>query len=364
MINTTYTTLGFRPLIVSHLGCGSFSFTTLDPGSATYWAEHWELYKFSYAASMWMWKYNITKAEVHNEPDLSSNNACMDPTDTTTIANAAAYSTAVGYTVTPANYATLYWADYFSVRSVAHQDAYADANADVAAGRRACPFAGACPITLNIYGSAMAQSIGNPFGSATNQLGGALLQNAYFRFPCTSASCVQTGAWSPNSTHPTSAASLGVYPWGVDNTFTSFQLYSYHSYGNTGDNLLNKAVNYVYSSLSTTSSIGTVSSFYAPNLFKWRGLATAAAPLTAASPFTTLPLAVTEYASLTGADFGLEGSSSDSYYHASRLGTQLINFALLGQETYYFKFSMMPLGSTTTQAKTMGAFILRWPGFA
>jgi hypothetical protein len=35
------------------------------------------------------------------------------------------------------------------------------------------------------------------------------------------------------------------------------------------------------------------------------------------------------------------------------LGTQLISFALLGQETYYFKFSQMPLGDTATQAKTM-----------
>jgi len=353
VINTTYATLGFRPLVVSHLGCGSFSFSTLDPSNATYWTEHWELYKFSYAASMWMWKYNITKAEVHNEPDLSGNNACMNAADPDTIASAAAYSSAFGYTVTPAQFSTLYWADYFAVRSVAHQDAYADANADVVAGNRPCPFPGACPITLNIYGSAMALSIGSPLSTpTTNQLGGAMLQNAYFRFPCTAATCVQSSAWSSNSTRP-GAASVGVYPWGTDRAFTSFQIYSYHSYGNTGDNLLNKLINYVYSSIPTRSSIGTVSTFYGSNVFNWRGVATAAAPLNVSSPVTTLPVAVTEYASLTGADFGLEGSSSDSYYQASRLGTQLINFALAGQETYYFKFSMMPLGDTTTQAKTM-----------
>jgi hypothetical protein len=61
VINATYAALGFRPLLVSHLGCGSFSFSTIDPTNSTYWAEHWELYKFTYAAAQWMYKYNITK---------------------------------------------------------------------------------------------------------------------------------------------------------------------------------------------------------------------------------------------------------------------------------------------------------------
>jgi hypothetical protein len=302
VINTTSITLGFRPLVVDHLGCGSFSFSTLDPGNATYWTEHWELYKFSYAAAMWMWKYNITKAEVHNEPDLSSNNACMDPTDPSTFPASwnTAYSSANN--VTASYYATQYWADYFSVRSVAHQDAYADANSDVANGLRSCPFPNVCPITLNIYGSAMAQSIGNPAGSSGGiQLGGAMLQNVYFRFPCSGPTCALSGKWYPNSTAP-GAGTVGVYPWGTDTTFSNFQIYSYHSYGNNGENLFSKAINYMFSSIPTATPIGTVSQFYGSNVFNWRG--SGSSSLSAVSPVSTLPIAVTEFASLTGADFG------------------------------------------------------------
>ena len=50
IINITYATLGFRPLVVSHVGCGSFYFSTLDPTNSSYWNEHWELYKFTYAS--------------------------------------------------------------------------------------------------------------------------------------------------------------------------------------------------------------------------------------------------------------------------------------------------------------------------
>ena len=60
-----------------------------------------------------------------------------------------------------------------------------------------------------------------------------------------------------------------------------------------------------------------------------------------------MPIAVTEYAPLTGADYSAEGSSSNDYYQAARLATQLMTWARLGQEAYYFKFSQMPSGSTS-----------------
>lgn len=68
VINASYAALGIRPLLVSHLGCGSFSLSTLDPTNSTYWAEHWEVYKFTYAAAQWMYKYNITKVRTCGVP--------------------------------------------------------------------------------------------------------------------------------------------------------------------------------------------------------------------------------------------------------------------------------------------------------
>jgi hypothetical protein len=232
-INAVSANLGFRPLVVSHLGCGSFSFSTIDPTSATYWAEHWELYKFTYANAQWLYSNNITKVELHNEADLSQNNACMNPGNSNTIATAAAFNTATGNNMTVYQYVNAYWADYFAVRSVATQDAYADANADVAAGNMACPFPGACPITISIYGSAYALSANPPASTPTSshQFGGAMLQNAYFRFPCTASTCTPNTANWRGSTGISKTSSN--FPWGVDTSFSTFHVYSYHRCGVT-----------------------------------------------------------------------------------------------------------------------------------
>jgi len=275
--------------------------------------------------------------ELHNEPDLSGNNACMNPAEAKVQAATAAFNAATGASLTVYQFADMYWADYISVRSVATQDAYADANADVAAGRMACPLAGACPVTINVYGSAYALSLGNPQTYATTaiQFGGAMVQNAYFRFPCTATTCTpNTANW--NGTTATSKSSPN-FPWGVDTTFSTFQVYSYHSYGQTGDNLWGKGIGYTNSSVGYANVLGSSASAS----FAWKG------PNGGTSSNQFMPIAVTEYAPLTGADYNVEGSSSDSYYQASRLATELLAFVRLGQESYYFKFSMMPSGSAT-----------------
>ena len=331
VINATYANLGFRPLVVAHLGCGSFSFSTIDPTNPTYWAEHWELYKFTYAAAQWMYKYNITKVELHNEADLSGNNACMNPGNANTIAAATAFNTATGNSLTVYQFVNAYWADYFAVRSVATQDAYADLNADVQAGNMACPFPGACPININIYGSAYALSLNTPASTAStaHQFGGAMVQNAYFRFPCTAATC------TPNTTNwrgqtGTSKTSSN-FPWGTDTSFSTFQVYSYHSYGQTGDNLFSKGVGYTNASVGYSNVLGTSQAA----TFNWRG------PNGGGATNQFMPIAVTEYAPLTGADYQLEGDSSDSYFQAARLATEVLAYTRLGQESYYFKFSMV-----------------------
>ena len=252
IINITYATLGFRPLVVSHVGCGSFYFSTLDPTNSSYWNEHWELYKFTYASAQWLWKNNITKVELHNEADLSKNNACMNPVDPDTIKAASDFNTLTGSAVTVNQFVTLYWADHVAVGSVAFQDAYADANADVANKRMACPFPGVCPVKVNIYGSAYALSLGDPAATPTvNQLAGAALQNAYFRFPCTAATCTLSGNWNATS-KPTPR-----FPWGTDTSFSTFQIYSYHSYGNSGDALFTKGNVYTNFSVGFSNVAGT-----------------------------------------------------------------------------------------------------------
>ena len=328
VINATYANLGYRPMVVAHLGCGSFSFSTIDPTSPTYWAEHWELYKFTYAAAQWLYKYNITKVELHNEADLSGNNACMNPGNANTIAAATAFNTATGSSLTVYQFVNAYWADYFSVRSVATQDAYADLNSDVQSGKMACPFPGACPININIYGSAYALSLNTPASTASSahQFGGAMLQNAYFRFPCTATTC------TPNTTNWRGASKTSAnFPWGTDTSFSTFQVYSYHSYGQTGDNLFSKGVGYTNASVGYSNVLGTSQAA----TFNWRG------PNGGGATNQFMPIAVTEYAPLTGADYQEEGDSSDSYFQAARLATELLAYTRLGQESYYFKFSMV-----------------------
>ena len=139
--------LGVRPLAVLHQGCGTYEFTNIDPGTKTYWGEHWEVYKTAYVAARWLWSKGITAQELANEPDLAKYNKCVNPNNTDVISRAAVLG------VTPKQYVDMYWVDYISVRSRAVQDAYADGNADVAAGRVKCAVCRgcACPLQPVIY---------------------------------------------------------------------------------------------------------------------------------------------------------------------------------------------------------------------
>ena len=128
-VRALQTELGLVPLAVMQLGCGSFAFTTLDASNATYWAEHWEVYKHTYVVAAWAWARGITRIESHNEPDLAANNACLP--DVADVPGAP------------------YWSDYYVLRNTALNAAYDDRNADAVAS-------GAAPLRLQLHASAFA----------------------------------------------------------------------------------------------------------------------------------------------------------------------------------------------------------------
>ena len=169
--------LGLLPVAVMQLGCSSFSFSTLDPTSATYWAEHWEVYKHTYVVASWAWTRGITRVESHNEPDLSGNNACLPDVDDVPGAP--------------------YWSDYYVLRNSALNAAYADRNADAVA-------VGAAVVTLTLHASAFA--------------------SVYFR----------TGDYSGVSF----ALHHASFPLGgPDGNTSGMHAYSLHSYGKSGSQL-------------------------------------------------------------------------------------------------------------------------------
>ena len=65
--------LGISPLAVAQIGCSTFSFSTMVPTAAAYWAERWEYYKIRYAVARWLWLRGVVEIEFWNEPDLSGN---------------------------------------------------------------------------------------------------------------------------------------------------------------------------------------------------------------------------------------------------------------------------------------------------
>jgi len=129
MLNTVAAaqSVGVEPLLVFWMGCGVFSFSTLDPTNSTYWAERWELYKHQYIGARWAYNHGVRKLEFWNEPDLNS--YCIT-----------AYS----------------WMEHYTLQSQAIQNAYADLNADVSSGTIQCPVA-SCPFKPIILASAFAQ---------------------------------------------------------------------------------------------------------------------------------------------------------------------------------------------------------------
>jgi hypothetical protein len=243
-VSVMSSTFGILPVAVFQVGCSSFTFSTLDATSATYWAEHWEVYKHTYVTAVWAWRRGITKIEQHNEADLSANNACMTPQ---------------------------YWSDYYTLRSRAMQDAYADMNADVAAGRASCPVA-ACPININLLASAFAAVSLTP-----GQITGVSITNEHLQFP--------------NSL-------------GMASNYSNLQSYSYHSYGKSGSQLMQTAT-------SVQAELAVMRPGEQP-----------------------IPVVITEHASNTSGSWQMDGTNSDMYFHASRLGAQLLSVASAGIETY------------------------------
>ena len=312
VIDRLVAALGFWPLMVPHTTCGALVFSTLTPAEPAYWAEHWETYKWQYASAVWLWEKGVSKMEFANEPDLKVQNACLDFNHPSVIDAAAKLA------VTPQQFVDMYWSDWLAVRSVATQDAYADANADVAAGRRPCPPSVACPVALSVMASAFA---GGHVVTTPGILVGATVNQAYFRFPCVE-NCKPSDAWQPGGR--TSPA----FPWGTaTDAYTNFQVYSYHAYAKAGAALFAQGAENVASSLSSGGAL------------QWRGLGGGAAGAPA-----PMPVAVTEFAQLTQASFAQEGDSSDTHYMAARLGGQLVSFAQLGADVWHFKLSQLPMG--------------------
>jgi hypothetical protein len=63
--------LNISTLVVEHISCissTSFSFLSMNTTDPSYWAERWELYKFSYAMAVWAWGKGVTMMEFYNEP--------------------------------------------------------------------------------------------------------------------------------------------------------------------------------------------------------------------------------------------------------------------------------------------------------
>ena len=167
---------------------------------------HDRLYKHQYVLAGWSWKRGITRTEYWNEPDLSS--SCI-------------------YGAT--------WIEHVTLRSMAIQHAYADFNADWAAGRFPnCPLPGRCPITPVVLGSAFSSAsygtssvaanvpVGGPFGLQT-------MANQYLTFPPGAA-----------ITNPS---------WRNTNAF------SWHSYGKTGHALQLATASLAASSTATLAGL-------------------------------------------------------------------------------------------------------------
>lgn len=182
---------GISTLAVNGLTCGLFAFASLDPASATYWSERWELYKHQYVLAGYAWKHGVTRIEYWNEPDLNA--ACIN-----------------GST----------WIEHVTLRSKAIHEAFADFNADVVAAIRTCPVGLTCPIMPSVVASAFASgSFGTTAVAASIPVGGP------FAFQTYSAQ---------HTLFPPSA--------GVSNaSWFNAQIFSWHSYGKTGPSLLQAA---------------------------------------------------------------------------------------------------------------------------
>ena len=67
-----------------------------------------------------------------------------------------------------------------------------------------------------------------------------------------------------------------------------------------------------------------------------------------------IPVALTEYAPTTNANWQTDTSSSDTPYRAARFASQLLYAASSGFDSYAFKFSMQPYGGSSTLVAKSG----------
>lgn len=309
-ISTLYK-LGIEPLLVQQLGCSDGPalakkmFTSTSSSDPTYWPERFEVYKHGYAIASWAWRRNISKLELANEPDFTSNNL-------------------------PCFCEGAVWLDFFLVRALAAKNAYADLNSDLATGKATvanglCAPAGCPPeaVPLNVLSSAYAG------GWSTTPLA----QYGALAVAGVCSSSVSTPYASLNSA--TAALYNQSFPLvgGVRSATTkNFQSFSHHLYGAGGAGLAEAGLAHL------------------------NGVKTLA---------TGMQIYITEHARYTGAAWDKVTDNSDWPQAATRLGSQLVSVhavaasannqvtpvvtvplpAGTGLNSYLFKFSMTPLNS-------------------
>ena len=204
--------------------------------------------------------------------------------------------------------------EFYTLQSQAIQNAFADANADYAAGAVACGFKSfSCPVQPVIFASAFAQStfeVGPdnavPAGAVSPYvktyptdfyayMGQLTVNNERTPFP----------PWTPAGLLTTAAP-----PAGLQN----MNVFSLHSYGKTGFQLYQLGY-------QTASAIAN------------------ARPQPVATSPLTLPYAVTEHAAHTTVVWDATNSHADTDFESSRLAGQILYQMLNGFEAYIFKFS-------------------------
>ena len=246
--------LGIQPLVVHWLTCGSFAWTSLSPSDALYWGERWEVYKYQYVLATWAYTKGVARIEYWNEPDLNA--ACINGTT---------------------------WLEHVTLRSMAIKHAYADANADVAAGTIKCPAGQSCPFNVQVAASAFASASMGAAGPAS-----AIAANGPF------------GALTfanQNLVFPPQANTMNT-------AWANSDVYSFHSYGKNG-----------------------------------KELAAAGKAVVAGLSATPVPVIITEHQSHTNAEWDTFPSSTDSPWEGSRFINQVISTSAAGLDAYAFKFS-------------------------
>ena len=289
--------MGLVPLAVTQISCKSFDFTVDSPGQAGFFGERWELYKHQYILSRWLYVRGIVKQEFWNEVRARGRRATRGSTLTRQACPPQPDLTAGGSTLGAACMAPNRWMDQYTLRAQAVQNAYADFNADAASGAMPCPTlvdrsthaAGApnCPLNPVLTTAFASRTFKGEPASPTEFFGHPTVTNQQLKFP--------------------------PYANVTDPTWANMNAYAYHSYGKEGYDLA-KATKML---LDETN-----------------------AQLPAGSPL--LSLLTTEHASKTASSWNLAGSSSDDYYEAARLASQLIWMSDYGLESYVFKMTSTP----------------------